>query len=54
MENLTITNFYVNDISFYQTSFTHKSYCQLKEYEKYDNNNNCLELQSKSYETMEF
>ena len=54
MKSLNINDFKVNDIKLYQTSFIHKSYCKLKDYEEYDNIHNYLELQDNSYETMEF
>jgi ribonuclease III len=54
MKSVNITDFKINDIKLYQTSFIHKSYCQLSEYKDFKNSNNYLELQDTSYETMEF
>lgn len=54
MNNLNMDDFKVNNISLYQTSFVHNSYTKLLSYSEYDNNNNCLNLQEKSYEVMEF
>ena len=54
MKSLTMNNFKINDISLYQTSFVHNSYTKLLSYRDYDNDNNCLDLQDKSYEVMEF
>jgi ribonuclease-3 len=55
METLNISNFKVNDILLYQTSFIHKSYCkELYEDTDFKNVNNSMELQESSYETMEF
>jgi ribonuclease III len=55
MNNLSISNFKVNNLSFYQTAFVHKSYCPMKEYEAYEKpSDNTLHLQEKSYEAMEF
>jgi ribonuclease-3 len=49
IQDITITN-----ISLYQTAFIHKSYCHMKDYEEYENSDNCLKLQNESYEKMEF
>ena len=54
MGTLNINNYKINDIRLYQNAFFHKSYCNMKDYEEYDNVNNYLELQGKSYEEMEF
>ena len=54
MKSLNINNFKINDIKLYQTSFVHNSYTKLLSYNEYNNDNNCLELQTKSYEVMEF
>tara|TARA_B100000683_G_C12432436_1_gene532409 strand:- start:428 stop:1228 length:801 start_codon:yes stop_codon:yes gene_type:complete len=54
MKSLGINDFNVKDIKLYQTSFVHNSYTKLLSYKDYDNTNNCLELQEKSYEVMEF
>ena len=55
METLNISNFKVNDILLYQTSFIHKSYCkELYENTDFNNIDASLDLQDSSYETMEF
>ena len=55
MKSLNINDFKVNNLQLYQLSFIHKSYCQLKDYEEYEYpGKECLPLQEKSYETMEF
>jgi ribonuclease III len=54
MKNLHIHDFKINDIRLYQTAFIHKSYCTMKDYEEFENSNNCLGLFDESYEKMEF
>ena len=55
METLNINNFKVNDILLYQTAFIHKSYCkELYEDTDFKNIDESLDLQDRSYETMEF
>ena len=54
MKSLNIQDFKINNLSFYQQAFTHKSYTELKDYEEYERPNNCLPLYKLSYETMEF
>ena len=54
MNNLDINNFIINDITLYQTSFVHNSYTKYLTYKDFDNDNNDLDLQNKSYEVMEF
>ena len=55
METLNISNFKVNDIILYQTSFIHKSYCKdLYTDTDFKNIDGSLGLQESSYETMEF
>tara|TARA_B100001123_G_C15341762_1_gene1035289 strand:+ start:507 stop:1316 length:810 start_codon:yes stop_codon:yes gene_type:complete len=54
MKILNINDFKVTNFDFYKTAFIHKSYCKLKEYEEYENNEECVPLQTTSYETMEF
>ena len=54
MKKLNINNFKLTNIDFYKTAFVHKSYCKLKEYEEFVNENKDLPLQENSYETMEF
>lgn len=47
-------NFKINNLKIYQTAFIHKSYCEMKDYEEYNNHNHNLELFKESYEKMEF
>ena len=55
METLNISNFKVNNILLYHTAFIHKSYCkELYEDTDFKNVDHSLDLQDKSYETMEF
>ena len=54
MSKLNINNFTINNINNYRRAFIHKSYCKLKDYEKYTNDINAIELQSNSYEILEF
>lgn len=54
MQSLNINDFKINNLSFYQTAFIHKSYCNMVDYEEFTNENNDLPLQEISYETMEF
>lgn len=55
METLNINNFKVNNILLYQTAFIHKSYCkELYEDTDFKNIDESMDLQDKSYETMEF
>ena len=54
LKSLNILNFQCNNLSLYQTAFIHKSYTQLKDYEEYDKPEGVMELQTLSYETLEF
>lgn len=54
LNSCELKNININNISLYQKAFIHKSYCHMKDYEEYDNNNNSLELQNESYEKIEF
>jgi ribonuclease-3 len=55
MEKLNINDFSTSNLKLYQTSFIHKSYCKLKDYEEYEYpGKDYLPLQEKSYETVEF
>lgn len=55
MKKIGIDDFKVNNLSHYTLAFIHKSYLKMSDYEEYVNpGNGCLELQDKSYETMEF
>jgi len=54
MKQVNMNNFTPKNISFYQEAFIHKSYNFLEDYKEYTRPDNCLELQEKSYETLEF
>ena len=54
MNKLNINDFKVNNISLYQAAFSHKSYCNMMDYDEFTNDNNLLPLRDKSYEEMEF
>ena len=54
MKSLNIQDFKVNNLSLYQQSFVHKSYTELKDYEEYERQEDCLPLFKLSYETIEF
>jgi len=54
METLNINNFKINNIVHYQTAFVHESYTHLYDYKEFKNDDNNLNLQKTSYETMEF
>ena len=54
MKSLNIQDFKINNLSFYQQAFVHKSYTKLKDYEEFKKPDNCLPLFNLSYETMEF
>ena len=54
MLSLNINDFKVNNLEHYKNAFVHESYTKLSDYSTFKNTNNCLELQDKSYETMEF
>ncbi len=54
MKKLDMNDFTPNTISYYQQAFIHKSYNCLEDYKEYERPTNCLPLQEKSYETLEF
>jgi len=56
MKSIDINDFKVNNLDHYTLAFIHKSYLKLSDYEEFNNPDptRCLELQDKSYETMEF
>tara|TARA_B100000674_G_scaffold97694_1_gene70467 strand:+ start:7580 stop:8383 length:804 start_codon:yes stop_codon:yes gene_type:complete len=54
MKTLNIHDFKCNNLTLYQRAFVHKSYTRLKDYEEFNNDNNCIELFDISYETLEF
>ena len=54
LEKVNISNLKPKNISIYQEAFVHKSYNPLEDYKEYTCPENCLPLQNKSYETLEF
>ena len=54
MKNLNITDLKIKDIKLYQRAFIHKSYCNMKDYEEFDNDIDALPLFQESYEKIEF
>ena len=54
MNQVNMNDFKPKHISFYQEAFIHKSYNFLSDYKEFTKPNDCLELQVKSYETLEF
>jgi ribonuclease-3 len=54
LHKVNMNDFQPKTISFYQEAFIHKSYNPLEDYKEYTCPPNCLPLQSKSYETLEF
>jgi|TARA_B110000971_G_C20036918_1_gene514868 ribonuclease-3 len=55
MKKLNINDFSTTNLKSYQKSFTHKSYCKLRDYDEYKYpGDNYLPLQNDSYETIEF
>ena len=53
-QQMNMKDFKPQTLSHYQLAFKHKSYCVMKDYEEYEKPDNCLELQTKSYETIEY
>ena len=54
MLSLNINDFKITNLDYYIKAFVHESYTHLSDYSNFKNDNNYLELQDKSYETMEF
>lgn len=54
MKSLNIQDFKINNLSFYQQAFIHKSYTKLKDYEDFNKPDSCIPLFDLSYETIEF
>lgn len=54
LKTLNIQDYNIKDLSLFQQSFIHNSYCNNCIYEDYDKPDNCLSLFNKSYETLEF
>ena len=53
-QKVNMNDFKPNNIELYQLAFKHKSYCLMKDYEEFVKPDNCLPLQVKSYETIEY
>jgi len=53
-QKVNMNDFKPNNIELYQLAFKHKSYCLMKDYEEFVKPDNCLPLQIKSYETIEY
>ena len=49
MKTLNIKDFKINNLSLYQISFIHKSYCHMADYEEYENIKNDLPLYERFY-----
>ena len=54
LKKLNIQDYTINNLSLFQQSFVHNSYCKNSIYEEYEKPENCLELFNKSYQTLEF
>jgi len=54
MNQVNMNDFTPTNITLYQRAFAHKSYCHMEDYKEYTKSEDCLELQSISYETLEF
>lgn len=54
LRKLNIQDYTINDLSLFQQSFVHDSYCKNIIHAEYDKPDNCLELFDKSYQTLEF
>jgi len=54
MKKLNITDFKIKNLELYQRAFIHKSYCNMKDYEEFENDIDALSLFQESYEKIEF
>jgi ribonuclease III len=54
LNNLNIQDYIIKDLSLFQQSFIHNSYCNNSIYNEYEKPKDCLSLFNKSYETLEF
>lgn len=54
LQKVNMNDYNPKNISIYQEAFIHKSYNPLEDYKEFTCPSNCLPLQSKSYETLEF
>ena len=50
MKLLNISDFKPNDLKLYQRAFVHKSYCNMKQYDEFENDIDALPLFQESYE----
>ena len=54
LKKVNMNDFSPNSIKLYQEAFVHSSYNFLEDYKEFEKPENCLPLQKKSYETLEF
>jgi ribonuclease-3 len=54
LKNVNMNNFTPKNLVLYQEAFVHSSYNFLEDYKEFEKPENCLPLQVKSYETLEF
>lgn len=54
LKKVNMNDFIPNNIKVYQEAFVHSSYNFLEDYKDFEKPKNCLPLQEKSYETLEF
>ena len=54
LKTLNIQDYTINDLTLFQQSFIHNSYCDSTTHDEYDKPDKCLPLFTKSYETLEF
>jgi len=54
LNKLNIQDYTINNLSLFQQSFVHTSYCNNSSYDEYEKSKDCLPLFNKSYETQEF
>jgi len=54
LKKVNMNYFTPNNIKLYEEAFVHSSYNFLEDYKEFKKPENCLPLQEKSYETLEF
>lgn len=54
LKKVNMNDFTPNNIKLYEEAFVHSSYNFLEDYKEFEKPENCLPLQEKSYETLEF
>ena len=54
MKLVNITDFKIKNLELYQRAFVHKSYCNMKQYDEFENDIDALSLFQESYEKIEF